>query len=77
LEGFVDVERERVRLRGKAEKARVEADKARKKLDNPGFVAKAPPAVVDEERERFERAQGLLGELAQQYRERIGEELSL
>jgi hypothetical protein len=76
LEGFVDVERERVRLRGKAQKAAQEAERARKKLDNPGFLAKAPAAVVEEERGRLARAGDLVTELGRQYRERIGEELS-
>lgn len=75
LEGVVDVERERVRLLGRAEKARVEAEKAAKKLGNEGFVKKAPAEVVEEERSRLAGAEALLEELRRQYRERIGEEL--
>jgi valyl-tRNA synthetase len=36
-------------------KLRVEIERIRGKLDNPGFVAKAPVAVVDGERERLQR----------------------
>jgi valyl-tRNA synthetase len=75
LEGMVDVERERGRLLSGAEKARAEAVKARKKLDNEGFVRKAPPEVVDEERGRLSAAEARLDEIRRQYRERIGEEL--
>jgi valyl-tRNA synthetase len=75
LEGMVDVEKERTRLLNKARKAQAEADKARKKLDNEGFVRNAPPEVVEEERSRLAQAEGLLDELRRQYSERIGEEL--
>jgi valyl-tRNA synthetase len=37
------------------EKLRGEVERIRGKLDNPGFVAKAPAAVVDGERERLHR----------------------
>jgi valyl-tRNA synthetase len=75
LEGVVDVERESSRLLAGAEKARKEADKARKKLTNEGFVKKAPADVVEEERGRLAAADTLLDEIRRQYRERIGEEL--
>ncbi len=75
IEGLVDVERERARLLGKAQKAEVEAKKARAKLGNAGFLAKAPEAVVSEERERLAAADAVLEEVRHQYLERIGEEL--
>jgi valyl-tRNA synthetase len=75
LEGLVDIERERDRLLAKAQKANGEAVKARAKLDNPGFVAKAPEAVVAEERSRLAEAQAVLGEVRRQYAERVGGEL--
>jgi len=75
LEGLVDVGRERDRLVGKARKAEAEAAKARAKLDNPGFLAKAPEAVVAEERSRLAAAEAVLDEVRLQYRERIGGEL--
>lgn len=75
LEGLVDVDRERERLLAKAHKARAEAAKARAKLDNQGFVAKAPEAVVGEERARLGGAEAVLEEVRRQYEERIGGEL--
>ena len=77
LDGLVDVERERVRLVNKAQKAEGEVAKARAKLDNQGFVAKAPEAVVAEERGRLFAAESVLAEARLQYRERIGGELPL
>jgi len=75
LQGLVDVDRERDRLVGKARKAEAEAAKAQAKLGNQGFVAKAPEAVVAEERSRLTAAEAVLEEVRQQYRERIGGEL--
>jgi valyl-tRNA synthetase len=77
LEGLVDIERERERLVNKAKKADVEAAKARGKLTNQGFVAKAPEAVVAEERARLAAAEDVLREVRQQYEERIGGEFVL
>jgi valyl-tRNA synthetase len=75
LEGLVDIERERDRLLAKAHKAYGEAAKARAKLDNPGFVVKAPEAVVAEERSRLAEAEAVLEEVRRQYAERVGGEL--
>jgi valyl-tRNA synthetase len=75
LEGLVDVERERARLLSKAKKAQVETGKARGKLENQGFLAKAPGAVIAEEREKLATAEAILEEVRRQYRERVGEEM--
>ena len=72
LEGLFDVDRERERLLGKARKAEAEMAKARAKLGNQGFVAKAPEAVVAEERSRLLTAEAVLVEVRLQYEERIG-----
>ncbi len=77
LEGLVDVERERARLVNKAQKAQVEATKARAKLGNQGFMAKAPEAVVAEEQSRLTAAEAVLAEVQRQYRERVGGDLPL
>jgi valyl-tRNA synthetase len=77
LEGLVDVERERVRLVSKAQKADAEAAKSRAKLGNQGFVAKAPAEVVAEEQARLSAAEAILAEALVQYRERVGGELPL
>jgi valyl-tRNA synthetase len=75
LEGLVDVARERERLLSKAKKAQVDLSKARNKLENPGFLAKAPEAVVAEEREKLAMAERILEDVRRQYRERVGEEM--
>jgi valyl-tRNA synthetase len=77
LEGLVDVEREAERLRNKAVKANAEAAKARGKLSNQGFVAKAPEAVVAEERIRLDAAEAALEEVRRHYEERVGGRLML
>ena len=77
LEGLVDVEREKERLLNKARKAEAEAAKARGKLSNQGFVAKAPEAVVTEERGRLSAAEDILREIRVQYKERVGGEMPM
>lgn len=75
LEGLVDMARERERLLSKAKKAHVDLSKARKKLENQDFLAKAPEAVVAEEREKLAAAESILEDVRRQYRERVGEEM--
>jgi valyl-tRNA synthetase len=77
LEGLVDREREAERLVTKARKAHAEAAKARRKLQNQGFVAKAPESVVAEERGRLAAAEAALSEVSRHYEERVGGRLSL
>jgi valyl-tRNA synthetase len=77
LSGLVDVEREADRLVGKARKAHAEAAKSRNKLQNQGFVAKAPEAVVAEERARLAAAETVLEEARRQYEERVGGRLPM
>jgi len=52
LAGVVDMGAERARLGREIEKARGEIRKIDAKLGNADFVAKAPPEVVEESRER-------------------------
>jgi valyl-tRNA synthetase len=54
VEGL-DLEAAERRRTAAAEKLQVEIERIRGKLENPGFVAKAPAAVVEGERERMER----------------------
>ena len=49
----VDVDAERARLAREIERLQAERAKAEAKLGNPGFVARAPAAVVAQERERL------------------------
>ncbi len=52
LAGVIDMEAERARLTREIEKSRAEIRKIDAKLANESFVAKAPPEVVEENRER-------------------------
>ncbi len=52
LAGHVDLAEERARLDREIEKLQRDVAAIDKKLDNPQFVAKAPAAVVEEQRER-------------------------
>ena len=48
----IDLDQERARISKDIAKAEAEMAKIDKKLNNPGFMAKAPDAVVEENRER-------------------------
>ena len=49
----VDVAAEKVRLSKEVARLEGEIGKAHGKLSNEAFVAKAPPAVIDQERKRL------------------------
>jgi valyl-tRNA synthetase len=51
----VDLEAAERRLESRRKELRAEIDRAERKLGNEGFVAKAPPQVVDAEREKLAR----------------------
>ncbi|GAJ28837.1 valine--tRNA ligase [Acidomonas methanolica] len=53
LEGLIDLDAERERLAKEIARLDGEIEKARRKLDNPDFVARAKPEVVEENRERL------------------------
>jgi valyl-tRNA synthetase len=53
LEGVIDLQKERTRLRGELERVEGLAASARKRLDNESFVARAPAEVVVREREKL------------------------
>jgi valyl-tRNA synthetase len=50
LLGVVDLEKEKAKLQKQAEKLRGQIGGIEKKLGNEGFVAKAPPQVIEKER---------------------------
>jgi len=71
LAGVIDLAAERARLSKEIGKEQSEIDKIDKKLANPQFVEKAPPEVIDEQRERradavarLERLQAALARLS-------------
>ncbi len=53
MSDLVDTEKERARLTSERTKLEGEIDRLAKKLSNEGFVAKAPAAVVDAERQKL------------------------
>jgi valyl-tRNA synthetase len=59
MTGIVDVAQERQRLTREIDRIGADIGKIEKKLANPSFVDKAPPEVVDEQRERLGEAQAV------------------
>src|ERR1700761_5288865 len=59
----LDAEAVEARLGGRRKELRSEIDRAERKLGNEGFVAKAPAAVVEEERGKLDRYRKELAEL--------------
>ncbi|MEN2765721.1 valine--tRNA ligase [Ornithinibacillus xuwenensis] len=52
LEGLIDFDKEIARLQKELDKWSKEVERVQKKLQNQGFVSKAPQAVVDEEKKK-------------------------
>ena len=65
LAGVIDLAAERTRLAKEIDKLSGEIGKIDAKLGNSGFVAKAPPEVVEEQRERRAEADQALARLRQ------------
>jgi valyl-tRNA synthetase len=63
LAGAIDPTAERTRLTKEKTKAEQELGKIEKKLGNADFIAKADPAVIEENRERLAEFQGLIARL--------------
>ena len=63
LAELVDLEKEKARVQKELDKNRKELDKLETKLQNPGFVNKAPAQVVEAERERADKLRALLVKL--------------
>jgi valyl-tRNA synthetase len=64
LAGVIDAAAERGRLNKEIGKLAGDIEKIDKKLANPGFLAKADPEVVEEQRERREEAEAARARLA-------------
>ena len=63
LAELVDLEKEKARIQKELDKNRKELDKLEAKLQNPGFVNKAPAQVVEAERERAGKLRALIVKL--------------
>lgn len=72
LEGVIDLQQERARLEKESQKLQQEIAKLQQKLANDDFVAKAPPEVVEEQRQRLGEQQSVLEKL-QQARKAVAE----
>jgi valyl-tRNA synthetase len=68
LEGVIDVDRERARLRAEIERLEGVVVSTDKKLANEAFVSKAPAEVVDREREKAEAAREQAAKLREKLR---------
>ncbi|MBR6755474.1 MAG: valine--tRNA ligase [Peptococcaceae bacterium] len=53
LKGLIDMDKEIARLQKEVEKTNSEIERIEKKLNNPGFVAKAPEDVIAKEKEKL------------------------
>jgi valyl-tRNA synthetase len=62
----VDAAQEKIRLTKEVERLTAEVAKANGKLSNEAFVAKAPPAVIDQERKRLAEFSATIARLADQ-----------
>ncbi len=69
LLGVVDLAKEKARLDKDAEKLRSQIAAIEKKLGNEGFVAKAPPAVIEKERAALAALQAQLAGVEQSLRD--------
>jgi len=73
LADLVDLEAEAKRIAGDLSKAKQELERVQAKLANPGFVTKAPEAVVAKEREKLELLTDTVAKLTALYQEIVRE----
>ena len=69
LLGVVDLQKEKAKLQQQAEKLAGQIAGVERKLANEGFVAKAPPAVIEKERQSLESMRQQLAGIEQSLRE--------
>ena len=69
LAGLVDLARERERLEKDRDATQADLERLGRRLGDPGFVAKAPAAVVDETRARWEAARARAARLTERLEE--------
>ncbi len=66
---LVDVDKEIARLNKDLQNAQGEVTRAENKLSNQGFVAKAPAALIEQEKAKLEKAKGLVLSIAERIKE--------
>jgi len=69
LAGMIDLEAEAKRIEKELAKAKQELERTEKKLSNPGFVNKAPEAVVEKEKEKLALLTDTVAKLTSMYEE--------
>ncbi|HZC77905.1 MAG TPA: class I tRNA ligase family protein, partial [Ktedonobacterales bacterium] len=72
LAGMLDIKKEQARLEGQLEAQRAQIARSRAMLENPNFVARARPDVVQKEREALAAAEDALAKLEARQRELAG-----
>jgi len=53
MDGMIDIAKEKDRLKKEQDSLQIEMDKIRKKIDNPEFISKAKPEIIQKEKEKF------------------------
>jgi len=66
MAGLIDKEAELARLDKEIGRLQADLERTRKKLSNPSFVDKAPPAVVQKERDKLAELVGAMARLGEQ-----------
>ena len=66
LDQLVDLAKEKARLEKERDSLSKELERVAKKLSNQGFLAKAPQAVVEEERVKEEKYKALMRQIEEQ-----------
>ena len=65
LSSLIDSEKERARIQREIERVSGDISRANGKLQNEGFLAKAPQSVVDEEKAKLAAAEEMLSKLTE------------
>ncbi len=68
LSSLIDLQKERERIDKEIQRVQGDVLRAEGKLNNAGFIAKAPEAVVAEERRKLDSAKDMLGKLKERRR---------
>lgn len=66
LAGLIDVDAEKSRIKKAIEKEKIVLERSQSKLNNENFVAKAPTAVIEKEKQSLSNCQHLITQLEQQ-----------
>lgn len=69
LAGLVDLDAERARLVKEQKKLAADVQKLGRKLENPGYLAKAAPDIIEKDRAKHDEARALLARVEEQLSE--------